>query len=77
MIERDVIVTTKHGNMPSFLVAPEAPQRHRGIIFSMDAPGIRQELRNMCRRRKTIRRTASAAEATSEEIYALWDRHLH
>ncbi|HSU07429.1 MAG TPA: dienelactone hydrolase family protein [Acetobacteraceae bacterium] len=50
MIERDVIVTTKHGTMPSFLVAPEGTQRHPGVIFYMDAPGIREELRNMCRR---------------------------
>ena len=50
MIERDVIVTTKHGKMPSFLVAPDGPGRHPGIIFYMDAPGIREELRNMCRR---------------------------
>ncbi len=50
MIEQDVIVTTKHGRMPSFLVAPDGPGRHPGIIFYMDAPGIREELRNMCRR---------------------------
>ncbi|MGH7152943.1 MAG: dienelactone hydrolase family protein, partial [Acetobacteraceae bacterium] len=50
MIEQDVIVTTRHGRMPSFLVAPEGPGRHPGIIFYMDAPGIREELRNMCRR---------------------------
>ncbi len=50
MIEQDVIVTTKHGRMPSFLVTPEGNGRHPGIIFYMDAPGIREELRNMCRR---------------------------
>ena len=50
MIERDVIVTTKHGEMPSFFVHPDGPARHPGIIFYMDAPGIRDELRNMCRR---------------------------
>lgn len=50
MIEQDVIVTTKHGRMPSFFVRPDGPGRHPGIIFYMDAPGIREELRNMCRR---------------------------
>ncbi len=50
MIEQDVIVTTKHGRMPSFLVTPEGAGRYPGIIFYMDAPGIREELRNMCRR---------------------------
>ena len=50
MIERDVIVTTKHGRMPTFLAAPDGPGQHPGIIFYMDAPGIREELRNMARR---------------------------
>src|SRR5271155_2660307 len=50
MIERDVIVTTKHGRMPTFLAAPDGPGPHPGIIFYMDAPGIREELRNMARR---------------------------
>jgi len=50
MIERDVIVTTKHGGMPTFLAAPEGGDQHPGIIFYMDAPGIREELRNMARR---------------------------
>ncbi|MDQ2803608.1 MAG: dienelactone hydrolase family protein, partial [Pseudomonadota bacterium] len=50
MFERAVNVTTKHGVMPSFLVGPEGPGRAPGIIFYMDAPGIREELRNMCRR---------------------------
>jgi carboxymethylenebutenolidase len=50
MIEKDVIVTTKYGPMPSFAVCPDQPGQFPGIIFYMDAPGIREELRNMCRR---------------------------
>src|SRR5215471_14581826 len=50
MIEKDVIVTTKYGPMPSFAVCPDQPGAFPGIIFYMDAPGIREELRNMCRR---------------------------
>ncbi len=50
MIEQDVIVTTKHGRMPSFLARPDGSGSHPGIIFYMDAPGTREELRNMCRR---------------------------
>ena len=50
MIERDVIVTTKYGSMPSFTVHPESGGPHPAIIFYMDAPGIREELRNMARR---------------------------
>ncbi len=50
MLEQDVIVTTKYGAMPTFAVCPEGPGQYPGIIFYMDAPGIRQELRNMARR---------------------------
>src|SRR5437870_13850673 len=50
MLEQDVIVTTKYGSMPTFAVCPEGPGQYPGIIFYMDAPGIREELRNMARR---------------------------
>ncbi len=50
MIEREVIVTTKYGQMPSFTVHPESGGPFPAIIFYMDAPGIREELRNMARR---------------------------
>lgn len=50
MIEQNVVVTTKYGPMPSFAVCPDGPGQYPGIIFYMDAPGIREELRNMARR---------------------------
>src|SRR5258708_38037714 len=50
MYEKDVIVTTKYGQMPSFVACPDAPGQYPGIIFYMDAPGIREELGNMTRR---------------------------
>jgi carboxymethylenebutenolidase len=50
MNERFVDVTTKHGKIPSFFVAPEGPGQWPAIILYMDAPGIREELRNMARR---------------------------
>src|SRR3954466_6200132 len=50
MIESDVIVTTRHGRMPTFAVGPDEPGQCPGIIFYMDAPGTREELRNMARR---------------------------
>jgi len=50
MLEQDVIVTTKYGRMPTFAVCPEGPGQYPGIIFYMDAPGIREELRNIARR---------------------------
>jgi carboxymethylenebutenolidase len=49
MIERDVIVTTKHGEMTAFAACPDAPGDFPAIILYMDAPGIREELRNMAR----------------------------
>jgi carboxymethylenebutenolidase len=50
MYEKDVIVTTKYGQMPSFVACPEGPGPFPGVIFYMDAPGIREELRAMTRR---------------------------
>jgi carboxymethylenebutenolidase len=50
MLEKEVVVTTKYGNMPTFAACPEDPGEYPGIIFYMDAPGIREELRNMARR---------------------------
>src|SRR5437016_9142860 len=50
MYEKEVIVTTKYGQMPTFGVCPDGPGQYPGIIFYMDAPGIREELRNMARR---------------------------
>lgn len=50
MIEKDVTVTTKHGNMPGFIAYPEGPGRFAPVIIYMDAPGIREELRNFARR---------------------------
>jgi len=56
MFEQEVTITTKHGRMPTFVACPEATAAGVGarplppIIFYMDAPGIREELRNMARR---------------------------
>jgi carboxymethylenebutenolidase len=50
MLEKEAVVTTKYGNMPTFAACPEGPGQYPGIIFYMDAPGIREELRNMARR---------------------------
>lgn len=50
MIERQVDVTTRHGLMPSFVAHPDGAGPWPAIIFYMDAPGIREELRNHARR---------------------------
>ena len=43
-------VTTKHGRMPCFVACPDGAGPFPPIIFYMDAPGTREELRNMARR---------------------------
>ena len=50
MIEHDVVVTTKHGRQPAFLACPDAPGKFPPVILYMDAPGFREELRDMARR---------------------------
>lgn len=50
MIEEDVEISTLGGMMPTFTVRPEGDGPFAPIIFYMDAPGIREELRNMARR---------------------------
>ncbi|WP_428492247.1 dienelactone hydrolase family protein [Rhodopila sp.] len=50
MFEQNVTVTTKHGRMPAFAACPDGPGPFPAVIFYMDAPGTREELRNMTRR---------------------------
>ncbi len=50
MYERHVTVTTRHGSMPAFVACPDGPGPCPPIILYMDAPGTREELRNMARR---------------------------
>jgi carboxymethylenebutenolidase len=50
LIERDVVVTTKHGRMPAFAACPDSAGPFPPVIFYMDAPGFREELCNMARR---------------------------
>lgn len=48
--EQDVVVTTKFGPLPGFAAGPADGAPAPAIIFYMDAPGYREELRNMARR---------------------------
>lgn len=50
MIEQHFNLTTPDGSMPSFVVHPDAGGPHPVVIFQMDAPGMREEIRDMCRR---------------------------
>ncbi len=50
MIEKTVEIPTKDGKTTTFIVHPERGGPHPVILFYMDAPAIREELRDMARR---------------------------
>ena len=50
LVEREIEVTTKHGRCLSFTAHPDSDGTFPGIILYMDAPGYREELKNMARR---------------------------
>ncbi len=54
MIERQIEIPTKAGRMSTFICHPQRPGPHPVIMFYMDAPGIREELRDMARRLATV-----------------------
>ena len=53
MIEETLDIATKDGAMETFIVRPERNGPHPAVFFLMDAPGIREELRDMARRLAT------------------------
>jgi len=50
MIEQTVEIPTKDGATTTFIVHPERDGAHPVVLFFMDAPAIREELRDMARR---------------------------
>src|SRR6266403_241295 len=50
MIDQQIEIPTKDGHTTTFITHPERGGPHPVIIFYMDAPGIREELRDMARR---------------------------
>jgi carboxymethylenebutenolidase len=54
MIERQIELGTPDGRMNTFICHPERDSPHPAIILFMDAPGIREELRDMARRLGTV-----------------------
>jgi carboxymethylenebutenolidase len=54
MIEKQIDLPTKAGTMDTFICHPERRGPWPAIIFYMDAPGIREELRDMVRRLATV-----------------------
>ena len=54
MHEYELEVQTKDGIMDTFVCHPEEEGPFPAIIIYMDAPGIREELRDMARRLGTV-----------------------
>lgn len=54
MIEHEVMIETPDGAMDCFVTHPEEGGPHPAVILYMDAPGIREELRDMARRIGTV-----------------------
>src|SRR5687768_13833025 len=54
MIERQLEIPTKDGQATTFIVHPDRGGPRPVIVFLMDAPGIREELRDMARRLATV-----------------------
>ncbi|MFZ4067269.1 MAG: dienelactone hydrolase family protein [Phenylobacterium sp.] len=50
MIERQIDIATRDGATTTFVVHPDRGGPHPVIVFFMDAPAIREELRDMARR---------------------------
>jgi carboxymethylenebutenolidase len=53
MIDQQIEIATKDGHVTTFISHPERDGPHPVVIFYMDAPGIREELRDMARRLAT------------------------
>src|SRR5258708_4699975 len=53
MIDQQIEIPTKDGHVTTFITHPERGGPHPVIIFYMDAPAIREELRDMARRLAT------------------------
>src|SRR6201996_6135234 len=54
MIEQTLDIATKDGAMETFICHPERGGPFPAVMLLMDAPGIREELRDMARRLGTI-----------------------
>ena len=54
MIEQSLDIATKDGAMETFICHPERGGPYPAVFLLMDAPGIREELRDMARRLATV-----------------------
>lgn len=72
MIERTVDIDTADGAMATFVVHPERGGPHPVVLFLMDAPGMREELRTMCRRLAT-----AGYYVMASQLYYRWVDHFN
>lgn len=54
MREKDIIIKTADGDLDTFICHPEEDGPHPAVVIYMDAPAIREELRDMARRIATV-----------------------
>ena len=54
MIEQTIDIATQDGAMETFICHPERGGPCPAVMLLMDAPGIREELRDMARRLGTV-----------------------
>ncbi|HPU53588.1 MAG TPA: dienelactone hydrolase family protein [Burkholderiaceae bacterium] len=54
MIEETLDITTADGAMETFICRPERGAPHPAVFLLMDAPGVRDELRDMARRLASV-----------------------
>src|ERR1700758_331128 len=54
MIEQTLDITTAAGQMETFICHPERGAPFPAVFLLMDAPGVREELRDMARRLATV-----------------------
>ena len=54
MIEQTIDIATGDGAMETFICRPERGGPHPAVFFLMDAPGVRDELRDMARRLASV-----------------------
>ena len=62
MIDQQIEIPTKDGHTTTFITHPERGGPFPVIIFYMDAPAIREELRDMARRLGDLGLLRDAAE---------------
>src|ERR1700743_157244 len=54
MIEHQIDIPAGAGRITAFIVHPERDGPHPVLLFYMDAPGVREELRDMARRLASV-----------------------